>query len=97
MVASAIEHTVWDGSTEARSTRRPTIRGSHQADAPTADRRPSGALADGAGRLSNEKNLDDLLEPVHRMLHVRFAFVGSGPASDWLKECWAPRRYSPAT
>ena len=53
------------------------------------DNNPDAPLAIYVGRLSHEKNLDDLLEPVHRMPEVRFAFVGSGPASDKLKSQFA--------
>ncbi len=53
------------------------------------DDHPEAPLAVYVGRLSNEKNLDDLLEPVHRMPQVRFALVGSGPASDRLRSLFA--------
>lgn len=46
-------------------------------------------LAIYAGRLSNEKNLEDLLPVVHRLPNVRFAFVGSGPASNRLKSMFS--------
>ncbi len=49
------------------------------------DDHPDMPLAIYVGRLSHEKNLDDLLEPVHRLPDVRFAFVGSGPARDQLR------------
>lgn len=49
------------------------------------DDNPDMPLAIYVGRLSHEKNLDDLLEPVHRLPNVRFAFVGSGPARDQLR------------
>ncbi|MGI5950524.1 MAG: glycosyltransferase family 4 protein [Brooklawnia sp.] len=54
-----------------------------------SDDHPDDPLAIYVGRLSPEKNLEDLLEPVHRMPHVRFALVGSGPASQALRSKFA--------
>lgn len=43
------------------------------------------------GRLSKEKNLNDLLEPIRRLSDTgaRLAFVGSGPAQEELEEMFA--------
>lgn len=49
------------------------------------DGHPEMPLALYVGRLSNEKNVDDLLAPAQRLPNVRFAFVGSGPASEQLE------------
>lgn len=54
-----------------------------------SDGHPEMPLAIYVGRLSNEKDLDDLLEPVHRLRDVRFAFVGSGPARHRLQHEFA--------
>lgn len=53
------------------------------------DDHPELPLAIYVGRVSHEKNLDDLLEPVHRLPQMRFAIVGSGPASNDLKSKFA--------
>lgn len=53
------------------------------------DGHPDEPLAIYAGRLSSEKNLEDLLPVVHQMPNVRFAFIGSGPASDRLKSMFS--------
>lgn len=53
------------------------------------DGHPDEPLAIYVGRLSNEKNLEDLLPVVHAMPDVRFAMVGSGPASNHLKHMFA--------
>lgn len=53
------------------------------------DDHPDAPLAVYVGRLSHEKNLDDLLDVVHDLPQVRFAFVGSGPAADRLKSLFA--------
>lgn len=53
------------------------------------DGHPEMPLAIYVGRLSHEKNLDDLLEPVHRLPNVRFAFVGSGPAAVHLQNAFS--------
>lgn len=50
-----------------------------------SDGNPDAPLAIYVGRVSNEKNLDDLLKVVHRSPGVRFAIVGSGPALGGLK------------
>lgn len=52
------------------------------------DDHPEMPLAIYVGRLSNEKNLDDLLAPARRMPHVRFAIIGSGPASSRLQHAF---------
>lgn len=54
-----------------------------------SDGHPDQPLAIYVGRLSHEKNLDDLLPVVHALTNVRFAMVGSGPASDHLKSKFA--------
>lgn len=54
-----------------------------------SDNHPQMPLAIYAGRLSNEKDLDDLLDVVHRMSHMRFAFIGSGPAYTRLTHLFA--------
>lgn len=41
------------------------------------------------GRLSKEKNLDDLLEPIRRLPGARLAFVGSGPHREELERLFA--------
>ena len=92
MVASAIEHGVgrvdlWPKAVDT-TTYHPGARTKRMRRRLTDDH-PEMPLAIYVGRLSNEKNLDDLLEPVHRMPHVRFAFVGSGPASDRLKSAFS--------
>ncbi|NLI86584.1 MAG: glycosyltransferase family 1 protein [Propionibacterium sp.] len=53
------------------------------------DSHPDMPLAIYVGRLSNEKNLDDLLPVVHQMPDVRFAFVGSGPARESLESAFS--------
>ena len=53
------------------------------------DDHPDAPLAVYVGRLSHEKNLDDLLDVVHSLPQVRFAFIGSGPAADHLKSLFA--------
>ncbi|GAA2183794.1 glycosyltransferase family 1 protein [Brooklawnia cerclae] len=53
------------------------------------DDHPDMPLAIYVGRMSNEKGIDDLLEPVHRLRGVRFAFVGSGPARERLQHAFA--------
>ncbi len=49
------------------------------------DNHPEAPLAIYVGRLSNEKNLDDLLPVTHQLPDVRFAFIGSGPAQQQLE------------
>lgn len=46
-------------------------------------------LAIYVGRLSNEKNIDDLLPVAQSMSNVRFAIVGSGPAENRLKSMFS--------
>lgn len=53
------------------------------------DNHPDAPLAVYVGRLSHEKNLDDLVEVVHDLPDIRFAFVGSGPAADQLKSLFS--------
>lgn len=53
------------------------------------DGHPDEPLAICVGRLSNEKNLDDLLAVVHQNPAVRFALVGSGPARDRLRNAFS--------
>ncbi len=53
------------------------------------DNHPDKPLAIYVGRLSNEKNLDDLLPVVHQLPDVRFALVGSGPARAQLESRFA--------
>lgn len=50
-----------------------------------SDGNPDAPLAIYVGRVSHEKNLDDLLDVVHQNPDVRFAIVGSGPALGQLK------------
>ncbi|EPH02833.1 hypothetical protein HMPREF1531_02145 [Propionibacterium sp. oral taxon 192 str. F0372] len=50
---------------------------------------PEAPLAVYVGRLSPEKNLDDLLEAARTLPGVRFAFVGSGPAAEHLASLYA--------
>nr|WP_280842310.1 glycosyltransferase [Kocuria subflava] len=41
------------------------------------------------GRVSKEKNLDQLIEPMRRLPHARLAIVGSGPHKDQLEKQFA--------
>ncbi|HZK04872.1 MAG TPA: glycosyltransferase family 1 protein [Actinomycetaceae bacterium] len=52
---------------------------------------PEAPLVLYVGRLSKEKNLADLVEPIRRLedLGARLAFVGSGPQSEELEEMFA--------
>lgn len=54
-----------------------------------SDGHPDQPLAIYVGRLSHEKNIEDLLEPVRRLPGIRFAIVGSGPAADQLKSAFS--------
>lgn len=65
-------------------------------DAGSADMRarltgghPERPLAMYVGRLSHEKNLDDLLPVVQQLPDVQFAMVGGGPAQDHLEQLFA--------
>lgn len=48
--------------------------------------RPELPLMIYVGRLSNEKRLDWLYAPISQISNVRLAFVGAGPAEDFLKK-----------
>ena len=92
MVESAITHGVrrvdlWPKAVDT-TTYHPGARTKRMRRRLT-DNHPEMPLALYVGRLSNEKNLDDLLAPVHRLPNVRFAFVGSGPASDRLRSAFS--------
>lgn len=69
---------------------RPSAASAQMRDRLT-DGHPEAPLVLYVGRLSREKDLDQLLEPLRRLQRygVRLAFVGSGPGQDELKEMFA--------
>lgn len=63
--------------------------GSTQMRARLTDGHPDQPLAIYVGRLSHEKNLDDLLPVVKELPELRFAMVGGGPAQEHLEQLFA--------
>lgn len=63
--------------------------GSAQMRARLSAGHPDQPLAIYVGRLSYEKNLDDLLPVVQQLPEVRFAMVGGGPAKEHLEQLFA--------
>lgn len=54
-----------------------------------SDGHPEAPLIVYVGRVSKEKNLDELLEPIRRLPQARLAIVGSGPHKEALQEQFA--------